>query len=132
MCDRIDRATAAAAESTDDDYTRQAACLGLTGLQRQLDIIDETFSGRIEVFNSGEELSRAQLPGPDAKSKRGAGKSSFIAEGRDTPTSVINEELEVQKSTTAAGESREDLLPATLLLVATGFVLVENSAGTEK
>jgi len=38
----------------------------------------------------------------------------------NTTTALVNQELEIQKGSTAAGEAGQDLLPAGLLLVCLG------------
>lgn len=58
------------------------------------------------------------MPCPCLKCERCTSKSSMVSEGSNTTGLVIGEEFEVKEGSAAAGESREDLLPAALLLVA--------------
>lgn len=58
-----------------------------------------------------------ELPCPCLECKRCTGKSSMVSESCDT-AAVVGEEFEVKESSATARESREDLLPAGLLLVA--------------
>lgn len=59
-----------------------------------------------------------ELPCPCLECERCTGKSSVVSEGCDTAALVIGEEFEIEEGSAATRESREDLLPSALLLVA--------------
>ena len=58
-----------------------------------------------------------ELPCPCLECKRSTSESSVVSESCDT-AAFVGEEFEVKESSATARESREDLLPAGLLLVA--------------
>lgn len=69
---------------------------------------------------SSEEVQSDGVPHLDGEG--GAGESSVVAKGGNTPARLVLEELEVVQDAAAAGETSQDLLPAALLLVAVGKV----------
>lgn len=62
----------------------------------------------------------SQLPSPVLDSKSRAGIASRETKSSDTAANVISEELKVKEKPLSAGPAAQDLVPATLLLVAVG------------
>ena len=57
-----------------------------------------------------------ELVGPYFKSKCCSSKSSMVSEGCDTASSLVLQELEIEKGSTSAGESAKDSFPSLLIL----------------
>lgn len=107
---------AATSKSTNHNDSRLATSLGDTLVQGLLDIHDESILIGVGL-DGGEGLARVgELPGPVLESKSSARKTSVETEGCDSATGLVGQELEVEKSTAATGETAECLLPATLVL----------------
>ncbi|KAL1837227.1 hypothetical protein VTJ49DRAFT_4109 [Mycothermus thermophilus] len=118
LAEGIHGARAATAEGTNNNNPRLTAGLLGAGLQGLLDISDER--GLVGVaLDAGERLVSAvlELPGPGLEGERSAGETGVVAEGGNTATALVDQELEVEEGAAAAGEAGENLLPAVLLLV---------------
>lgn len=57
---------------------------------------------------------------PSFNCESGAGVTRVVSKGSNTAAGFVLQEFEVEKGTTAAGETREDFLPAALVFVAVG------------
>ena len=115
----VDGTTAATTESTDDENARVVAGLCLALLDGLLHIIDEEVLVLI-ARDTGKRLVLAvlELPGPGKESEGSASKASVVAECCNTASVLVLEELKVEKSSLALGETAEDGVPTALVLVA--------------
>lgn len=59
-----------------------------------------------------------ELPRPCLQSQSCTCKASMISEGSYSASFIIDEEFEIEEGSTTAWESRQDLFPASLVLVA--------------
>ena len=115
----VDGTAAAASQGADDDDTGQAAGLLLAGGKVPLDVGHEL--GLVGVArDGGQRLAGVrQLPGPVLEGQRAAAEAGRVTEGGHTAARLgVVQELQVQERTATAGESGQDRVPASLLLVA--------------
>jgi hypothetical protein len=61
-----------------------------------------------------------ELPRPCLESEGSTGETGVVSESCNTATTVVSEELKVEKGSATTWEASKDLLPTTLLLVAMG------------
>jgi hypothetical protein len=115
----VDGTTAATTESTDDEDARVVAGLGLAFLDGLLDIVDEEVLVLV-AGDTGQRLVLAvlELPGPGKEGEGGTSEASVVAECCNTASVLVLEELKVEKSSLALGETAEDCVPTALVLVA--------------
>jgi len=116
---KVDGTTAATTESADDEDARVVAGLCLAFLDSLLHIIDEEVLVLV-AGDAGKRLVLAvlELPGPCEECKGGASEASVVAECCNTASVLVLKELKVKKSSLALGETAEDGVPTTLVLVA--------------
>ena len=115
----VDGATTATTESTNDEDARVVASLGLALLDGLLDVLNEEVLVLI-ARDTGKRLVLAvlELPGPREESEGGTSEASVVAECCNTASVLVLEELKVEKSSLALGETAEDGVPTALVLVA--------------
>lgn len=114
-------ATTATTESTNDKDARVVAGLGLALLDGLLDVLNE----EVLVFiarDTGERLVLAvlELPCPGQESESSTGETGVVAKRSNTTTILVLKKLEIKESAVASGETAENGVPATLVLVAVG------------
>lgn len=115
----VDSTTAATTESTDDEDTRVVAGLSLAFLDGLLDIVNEEVLVLV-AGDAGERrvLAVLKLPCPGEECKGGTSEAGVVAECCDTASVLVLEELKIKKLSLALGETAEDSVPTTLVLVA--------------
>lgn len=116
LLESADGTGAATATGTDDNHAGQTAGLRNTLLDSLLDVGDQSILVGV-ALNAGEGLAVVELPSPHLEGKSGTGETGVEAEGSNTATVLVNQELEVKKSAATAGESGKNVLPTGLLLV---------------
>lgn len=95
------------------------ASLGLALLDGLLDVLNEEVLVLI-ARDTGKRLVLAvlELPCPGKESEGSASETSVVAECCNTASVLVLEELKVEKSSLALGETAEDGVPTALVLVA--------------
>lgn len=93
----------------------------LTSLESLLHRLDqEVLVGIRNLTGKRSALGVSQLPSPVFDSKSRTGIASRETKSSNTTANVISEELKVKEKTLSARPAAQDLVPATLLLVAVG------------
>jgi hypothetical protein len=83
-----------------------------------LDIFDQCILVRV-WFDIPNLLTRVQqLLGPNFNSESSSGETSMISKGCDTAARLVLKELQVEQGPVTGWETRENISPATLVLVA--------------
>lgn len=88
----------------------------LNGLRNRLD--QEVLVGVGNLTGQSLTVRVSQLPSPVLDSQSSTGVTSRETKSSNTAANVISEELQVEQETLSTGPAAQDLLPATLLLVA--------------
>lgn len=123
--EKIDGATATATQSAHDESSGLATKNLLTSRDILGDLLDELILVQVvsaalsELLNTGQLLAGVlELPGPHLNGESSTGETGVVSKGADSATLLVNQKLEVVQHAAAAREARQDLLPATLALVA--------------
>jgi hypothetical protein len=107
--------------STDDEDGRVFASNLLTSLDALFHgLNEEILVGVRDLTGKRSTVGVSQLPGPVFHSQCRTGVTSREAKGSDTAANFIGKELQVKEKTIATVPAAQDVLPATLLLVAVG------------
>lgn len=93
----------------------------LTGLDALLHgLNEEVLVGVRDLTGKRLTLGVSQLPGPVLDGESRASITSRETESSNTATRLVGKELQVQQETLTTVPAAQDILPATLLLVAVG------------
>lgn len=93
----------------------------LTGLDALLHgLNEEVLVGVRDLTEKRLTLGVSQLPGPVLDGESRASITSRETERSNTATGLVGKELQVQQETLTTVPAAQDILPATLLLVAVG------------
>lgn len=107
--------------STNDEDGRVFASNLLTSLDALLHGLNEEVLVSVRNLTGQRSTVRvSQLPGPVLHSQRRTGVTSREAKSSNTAANLIGKELQVKQETIATVPAAQDVLPATLLLVAVG------------